>query len=463
VFIPNTRDKDVEDQEFGWEEFVAASDQAKRAYVGQAIKAELYNGIDSEDYETKNFLAAKAASLIVGVDVSPDGGLDHQSCPDMPVIGSHINEEYAKDLLNYLLKKDLVILGGNDNEDKVSPLLEGRVPIKPPYPSDEGRGYIGRKDGNWWTLFSRYYGTKIKFSFEDDPGEVKLLTPELVDLKITNYCEKGCPYCYQNSGPEGAHADFDYLKDIIKDLADNKVLEVAIGGGEPTSHPKFAEIIEYCYENGVTPNFSTRNLEWLDNETTRKRIIDKIGAFAYSVDHPDRVKELYSRVVAYNIDDHRHPRCDIQVALGSIYDSWIDDIFQKMQSARELGNYHMGITLLDYKPVGRGAKNNPHPYGDWIKAALSHEIKVGIDTPLAKKYEKELKKKGVSKLLYSTEEGKTSCYIDAVSRKMGPCSYEPDKFEDFRLFDWVEKFQRFAGLEVPVDPLKGIRRIDLDD
>jgi hypothetical protein len=463
VFLPNISDSYDYDQSFGWDGFTIASAEGKRAYVGQAIKEALLQTIDSDDYETKNFLAAKAASLIVGINVNPNGGIDHQSCPDIPLIGNHINKEYADDLLNYLMRKDLVILGGNDNEDNTHPLLMGHIIVKPPYPSEESHKFIGRKDGGWWTLFDNRSGTKTRFSFEDNPGELKLTTPDLVDLKITNYCEKGCLYCYQSSSREGKHADFDYLKDIIKDLAKNKVFEVALGGGEPTSHPKFIEIIEYCHENGIVPNFSTRQLYWLDNEITRKRVIDKIGAFAYSIDHPGDVKELYGRVIAYGIDDHRRPRCNIQVALGTIYDSWLDDIFKSMEAARNLGNYHMGITLLDYKAVGRGARNKPEPYGDWIKLALSYQVSVGIDTPLAKKSEEELKKSGVSKLLYNTEEGKTSCYIDAVDRKIGPCSYEPDKLEDFRLSDWAEKFQRFAGLEVVVDPLKGIRKLDLDD
>lgn len=463
VFSPGASDEYDSDQSFGWESFTVASEEAKRAYVGQAIKDALSQTIDSEDYETKGFLATKAASLIVGVKVDPDGGIDHQSCPDIPLIGKHINEEYAKDLLNYLMQKDLVILGGNDNEENNHPLLRGKTPIKIPYPHDDSNSFIGRKDGCWWTLFNKSSGTKIRFSFEDNPCELKLSTPDLVDLKITDYCDKNCLYCYQDSSKNGVHADFDYLKDIIKDLAKNKVFEVALGGGEPTSHPKFVEIIEYCHENGMVPNFSTRKLDWIDNESIRKRIIDKIGAFAYSIEHPHDVKELYGRVIAYAIDDKRHPRCNLQVVLGVSRISWLDDMFKGMEAARNLGNYHMGITLLDYKSVGRGARNKPEPYGDWIKSALSYKISVGIDTPLAKKYEKELKKSGISKLVYNTEEGKTSCYIDAVDKKIGPCSYEPDKLESFTIGDWIEKFQRFAGVEVQVDPLKNVRKLYLDD
>lgn len=67
---------------------------------------------------------------------------------------------------------------------------------------------------------------------------VKLLTtcppvptlPESIDMKITNYCDEGCPMCHENSSPAGKHADLDAALEYLKGL--NPGTEIAIGGGD---------------------------------------------------------------------------------------------------------------------------------------------------------------------------------------------------------------------------------------
>ena len=45
--------------------------------------------------------------------------------------------------------------------------------------------------------------------------------PESIDLKITNYCENNCKYCYANSNKEGKHANKNFIKDIISEIKKN--------------------------------------------------------------------------------------------------------------------------------------------------------------------------------------------------------------------------------------------------
>ena len=80
--------------------------------------------------------------------------------------------------------------------------------------------------------------------------------PELVDLQVTGYCERGCPECYMNSSKEGKHIPLILVEEILDKLP-STVCQIALGGGEPTSHPHFVEILRRIRKRGIIPNYTT--------------------------------------------------------------------------------------------------------------------------------------------------------------------------------------------------------------
>lgn len=78
-------------------------------------------------------------------------------------------------------------------------------------------------------------GTRI------DIGEGRYDFPLSIDLKITNYCTVGCPWCHESSGPSGKHASGKLIIEKLSGLP--KTTEIAIGGGNPLEHPELQEII----------------------------------------------------------------------------------------------------------------------------------------------------------------------------------------------------------------------------
>lgn len=79
------------------------------------------------------------------------------------------------------------------------------------------------KNGNYITsIFND--GTKIRTTNDD---EFIAAFPENIDCKITNYCDKGCPMCHENSTVNGKHGDILNVK-FIKSL--HPYTEMAIGG-----------------------------------------------------------------------------------------------------------------------------------------------------------------------------------------------------------------------------------------
>lgn len=81
--------------------------------------------------------------------------------------------------------------------------------------------------------------------------------PLSLDLKITNYCETGCPWCHESSGSLGKHSDPVLLLEKLKGLPGNT--EIAIGGGNPLSHPELDDILDGLNSFGYITNMTIRD------------------------------------------------------------------------------------------------------------------------------------------------------------------------------------------------------------
>jgi hypothetical protein len=367
---------------------------------------------------------------VTGVDLKKDEHvyIDHQSKHSLPVCWNEkgIDGEFLNDLKKFLLNDDVLIVGGNDNSSS-GPCMGG-VEHKGLRDICEGPTYVCRKEGDDWILFNRSKGTKIAFSFiEGDRKRERPNAPELIDLKITNFCPYACKYCYQDSTAQGKHARLDY--EIYTYCEMNKVFEVAIGGGEPTMHPEFPEILEGFREHGVVPSFSTRNLQWMRDEVWRPKILKACGGFAFSVDTKEQIQNLADHCKKYEIgaegwnDNHI---VSVHHVIGAANSEWD---FERI--LRECHRNEFPITLLGWKTTGRGKQvsfRDTMWKDSWLeiikKVADEGECpRIGIDTTLAKNYEKEIKAIGIPNWLFYVEEGKFSMYYDAVQDRYGPSSF----------------------------------------
>jgi hypothetical protein len=78
--------------------------------------------------------------------------------------------------------------------------------------------------------------------------------PESIDIKITDYCDMGCPWCHESSTKAGVHGDLDYLLDRLSFLP--KGIELAIGGGNPLSHPEITPFLLAVKSKGWIANLT---------------------------------------------------------------------------------------------------------------------------------------------------------------------------------------------------------------
>jgi len=93
------------------------------------------------------------------------------------------------------------------------------------------------------------YGAKEAYEARDSN---RLLA---IRLETNKSCNLRCRYCYARSGEDSVKvADFNILKSIISEAKELGIESVVvIGGGEPTLHPKFRELVAYIDSLGIIP------------------------------------------------------------------------------------------------------------------------------------------------------------------------------------------------------------------
>ena len=87
------------------------------------------------------------------------------------------------------------------------------------------------------------------------PEKDYLSAPETVHLAVTHRCNEGCPWCYVD--PVAGEMTTGEVKAIIHEMAEMKVFQLAIGGGEPFLRDDLIEIVRHARQNGIVPNITT--------------------------------------------------------------------------------------------------------------------------------------------------------------------------------------------------------------
>lgn len=127
------------------------------------------------------------------------------------------------------------ILGANRDIIAIAQSIRDGHPVPPGYVYRSDVAAVASPDGRIVIL--------------DD--ETHPQTPIFVDIKITDVCDAGCPYCYMSSTTKGKHASRSTIYKFIDSFGEYPPLLVTFGGGEPTKHPHFVDIIREMSERGI--------------------------------------------------------------------------------------------------------------------------------------------------------------------------------------------------------------------
>lgn len=212
---------------------------------------------------------------------------------------------------------------------------------------------LGRyQNGN--TLTTIYEdGTRVRYTQDD---EFEFDFPENMDIKITNCCDMECPYCHEGSTKYGKAADIMNAK-FIETL--HPYQEVAIGGGDVTTHPDLIPFLKKLRSMRVIPNITVNQVHFLKHLNLIRELVDEQLVFGIGVSLVAPTDELFKALEEF-------PNAVVHVIAGVLTPSQIES----------LANHNIKMLVLGYKSIRRGTINRIF-YGEeidrnikWLKENL---------------------------------------------------------------------------------------------
>ena len=379
------------------------------------------------------------------------------------------NIEASVDYLrNVIDNKDIVIIGGSDEMNFVYDTIRDHVLCPEPdmvrYGSRSSH-YGVTKNGNYWIGYGdtndeiitsdderEWYDNKpIKDSF---CGRIRFATstdeivpefPELIDLKITDKCDNGCPFCFQDSKMSGKDADFWFLKvRVVHACGDaNETrkhrVEFSIGGGSVILYPHLEELLMEIHKNGHIANvtINVKDCERIMNDeelaSIFKNYVDGIVVSIFTVDDVETLAKFYD---FFNTDKYAH-MSNYKHIVAHLIPEMIGvertkDIFTAIRDEDDLWCTKL---FLGYKTNGRGANVDVKEFtkDDLDRLFDESSSYVSIDTTFANRYFWYIKDKFAYEKSITLNEGEFSMYIDGVEENAYKSSYQTEKPYNMRV------------------------------
>ena len=265
------------------------------------------------------------------------------------------------------------------------------------------------KNGNFTTkIFSD--GTKVR---ETEDNEFVAAFAENMDIKISNYCDMGCKFCHEGSARNGKHGDI--LNEKFIDTL-HPYQEVALGGGDATSHPELIPFLQKLKDRKVIVNMTVNQKHFEQKQDLIRRLVDEKLIYGIGVSLVNPTDEFISLVKQY-------PNAVIHVINGVLRPSDIE----------VLSDNNLKMLILGYKHLRRGNEwyNEDHENivvkQMWLKENLAEIVNhfkvVSFDNLAIDQLEvQRLMSKEEWDEFYMGDDGTMTYYIDMVERKFAKSS-----------------------------------------
>lgn len=274
-------------------------------------------------------------------------------------------------------------------------------------------GLLGRyKNGNFVTTILSD-GTKIRETKDD---EFIPSFAENMDVKICNYCDMGCKFCHEGSTINGKFGNI--LNEKFIDTL-HPYQEVAIGGGDATSHPDLIPFLKKLKEQKVIANMTVNQIHFEKKHELIKKLVDEKLIYGLGVSLVNPTKHFIELIKQY-------PNAVIHVINGVL----------KPSDIKALENNNLKMLILGYKHLRRGneyfeeEQNDIETKQQWLYENLEdiiQKFKVVSFDNLA------IEQLNVKRLLtqeewdefYMGRDSEFTYYIDMVEKKFAKSSTAP--------------------------------------
>jgi organic radical activating enzyme len=279
------------------------------------------------------------------------------------------------------------------------------------------------RNGNYTVKFNTANGTKIRETEEDD---FIAQFPENMDVKITNQCDMGCIFCHEDSKIDGLHGDIINPK-FINSL--HPYTEMAIGGGNPLSHPDLIPFLERLKSRHIIANMTVNQVHFETNQELIKELVDDGLIHGLGVSLVDASKEFVEHIKQY-------PNAVIHVINGIV----------KLSDIEVLKDNDLKMLILGYKEFRRGIgwygirKDDITNKQNWLNENLADIVNqfkvVSFDNLAIEQLNvKQLMSKEDWNEFYMGDDGMYTFFIDLVENKFARCSISETRYD---LLDNVE-------------------------
>ena len=274
-------------------------------------------------------------------------------------------------------------------------------------------GLLGRyKNGNFVTTILSD-GTKIRETKDD---EFIPSFAENMDIKICNYCDMGCKFCHEGSTINGKFGNI--LNEKFIDTL-HPYQEVAIGGGDATSHPDLIPFLKKLKEQKVIANMTVNQIHFEKKHELIKKLVDEKLIYGLGVSLVNPTKHFIELIKQY-------PNAVIHVINGVL----------KPSDIKALENNDLKMLILGYKHLRRGNEYFEEEQKDievkqqWLYENLEDIIQkfkvVSFDNLAIEQLDvKRLLTQEEWDEFYMGDDGKVTYYVDMVERKFAQSSTAP--------------------------------------
>lgn len=239
--------------------------------------------------------------------------------------------------------------------------------------------------------------------------------PDSMDIKITNRCDLMCPMCHEASSPKGEHAvlDADFLDAL------HAGTELAIGGGNPLSHPDLTAFLERLKGRGVIANITVNERHLIVYREFIERLLSEKLVYGLGISVSEFKDETFEFAKT-------HPNAVLHVIAG-ITDP--DELLRRAST-------ELKLLVLGYKRHGRGkdyfsvdTAKKIVEFGRRLNYIMRGYGVVSFDNLALRQLRvKHRVPKCVWNERYMGDDGQNTMYVDLVKREFGESSVSDKRY-----------------------------------